>query len=38
MMELDPKYVQVIIKRYKEYMWSEAEIVCVNRDIDINLF
>ncbi len=37
MMELDPKYVQVIIRRYAEYMADESEITCLNRDLDIHL-
>lgn len=34
-MELDPKYVEVIIKRYHSFRPDE-KIVCTNRDVDIN--
>lgn len=34
MMELDPKYIEVIIKRYHN-LSPNAEIKCLNRDIDI---
>lgn len=34
MMELDPKYVQTIIKRYMEYVGEEAELKCINREFD----
>ena len=37
MMELDPKYVQLIIKRYAEYTEMENTIYCTNRDIDMSL-
>lgn len=35
MMELDPKYVEVIIKRFHN-LNPTAEIKCVNRDLDLN--
>lgn len=34
MMELDPKYVQTIIKRYMEYMGEEVELKCLNREFE----
>lgn len=37
MMELDPKYIQVIIKRYAEYTDMDSPIMCLNRDIDMDL-
>ena len=37
MMELDPKYVQVIIKKYNDVTKSKKEIKCINRSLDINL-
>lgn len=37
MMELDEKYIQVIIKRYHQYTEWDKEIKCLNRDLDINL-
>ncbi|NDK09769.1 DNA modification methylase [Candidatus Gracilibacteria bacterium] len=36
MMELDPLFVQVIIKRYYDVTKSKKEIGCVNREIDFN--
>lgn len=35
-MELDPKYVEVIIKRFHQFSPS-SEIKCVNRDIDLEI-
>ncbi len=35
MMELDPKYAQVIIQRYHEYTWWQNKIVCLNRELDV---
>jgi len=35
-MELDPKYIQTIIKRYHNYTNGHKEIKCLNRDLDIN--
>ena len=35
MMELDPKYVEVIIKRFHK-LNPDAEIKCLNRDLDIS--
>jgi len=37
LMELEPKYVQVIIKRYSMYTRGNKEIACLNRDLDIRL-
>lgn len=37
MMELDPKYVQVIIKKYNDVTKWQKEIKCINRSLDINL-
>lgn len=34
-MELDPKYIEVIIKRYNEFTKSNVPIQCLNREIDI---
>lgn len=36
-MELDPKYMEVIIKRYRDYTNNSKEIKCLNRDLDCNL-
>lgn len=36
MMELDPKYIQVIIKRYHQFTNWNKEIKCLNRDLDVN--
>ena len=35
-MELDPKFVEVILKRYYDYA-NKDDIRCLNRDLDINL-
>lgn len=35
MLELDPKYIEVIIKRFHK-LNPDAEIKCLNRKIDIN--
>jgi DNA modification methylase len=35
MMELDPKYIEVIIKRFHNIN-PGAEIKCLNRDLDLN--
>jgi DNA modification methylase len=35
-MELDPQYIQVIIKRYYEYTGIREGIRCLNRDIDLS--
>lgn len=37
MMELDEKYIQVIIKRFYEYTDWKVEIKCTNRQLDISL-
>jgi len=37
MMELDPKYVTVIIKRFYEVTGWKKQIKCINRDLDITL-
>ena len=36
MMELDPKYVSVIIRRFYDYTKWEKEIKCLNRELDIS--
>jgi len=36
MMELDEKYIQVILKRYYNYTNGEKEIKCLNRDLDLS--
>jgi DNA modification methylase len=36
MMELDPTFVQTIIKRYYDITNGTKEIRCINRDLDIN--
>jgi hypothetical protein len=36
MMELDPRYIETIIKRYHN-LNPTAEIKCLNRDIDVNV-
>ena len=33
--ELDPKYIQVILKRYYDYTKWQREIKCLNRDLDL---
>lgn len=33
MMELDPKYIQVILKRFYDYSWIEPK--CINRNLDL---
>jgi DNA modification methylase len=35
MMELEPHFVQVIIKRYHNYTKGKREISCLNRDLDL---
>ena len=35
MMELDEKYIQVIIKRYYNYTDWQKEIKCLNRELDL---
>ena len=35
MMELDEKYIQVILKRYKDYTDWKKEIKCINRTLDL---
>ena len=35
-MELDERYVEVIIKRFYQYTWWKAPIKCITREIDIN--
>jgi site-specific DNA-methyltransferase (adenine-specific) len=35
MMELDPKYVEVVIRRYHN-LRPDWEIKCLNRDVDIS--
>ena len=37
MMELDPKYAQVIVQRYVEYMGSIKNVYCKNRQLDIEM-
>jgi hypothetical protein len=34
-MELDPKYIEVIIKRYHQYTDWKKDIKCLNREIDL---
>lgn len=34
-LELDPKYIQVILKRYHDYTKWQREIKCINRDLDL---
>lgn len=36
MMELDPKYIQVILKRYNMYTDWRKEITCLNRELDLS--
>lgn len=36
MMELDPKYIQTIIKRYHKYTKGTVQIKCLNRDCSID--
>jgi hypothetical protein len=36
-MELDPKYIEVIIKRYHQYTDGKKEIKCLNREIDLSI-
>lgn len=36
-MELDPKYIEVIIKRYYDYTNGWEDIKCVNRDLDLSI-
>jgi len=36
-MELDPKYVEVIIKRFRDYTDNAIKIECINRVLDCNL-
>ena len=38
MMELDPKYAQLIVKRYKQYTGGGSKIECINRDFDFDLW
>jgi DNA modification methylase len=35
MMELDEKYIQVILKRYYDYTNWEKEVKCLNRELDL---
>jgi DNA modification methylase len=35
-MELDEKYIQVILKRYYDYTSWQKETLCINRDIDLS--
>lgn len=35
MMELDEKYIQVILKRYNDYMKGDGNIECMNRELDL---
>lgn len=35
-MELDPKYIEVIIKRYYDYTEWNKDIKCINRDLDLS--
>ena len=35
-MELDPHYVEVILKRYHEYTGGTKRIECINRDLDLS--
>jgi site-specific DNA-methyltransferase (adenine-specific) len=34
-MELDPVYIQVVIKRYHKYTKWKKDIKCLNREIDL---
>jgi len=34
-MELDPKYIEVILKRYYEYTNKSAKIECINRSLEL---
>lgn len=36
-MELDPRYVETVIRRYSLYVGGKATIKCVNRDMDLSL-
>lgn len=36
MMELDPKYVQTIIKRFQNVTWNTQEVKCLNRSLELN--
>lgn len=36
-MELDPKYIEVIIKRYYDYTEWKKDIKCINRDLDLSI-
>jgi len=36
MVELDPKYVQVIIKRFNQVTWWTQDVKCLNRELLIN--
>lgn len=35
-MELDPKYIQVILKRYHDYTKGQKEIKCITRELDLS--
>lgn len=35
-MELDPHYIEVILKRYNEYTDKSKEIKCLNRELDLS--
>ena len=36
MMELDPVFVQTIIKRYYDITNGKKEVICLNRSLDVN--
>ena len=36
-MELDPVYIEVILKRYYDYTKWQKDIKCINRDLDLNI-
>ena len=36
MVELDPNYIQIIIKRFSNYTECKEIIKCLNRDLDLS--
>jgi DNA modification methylase len=36
MMELEPHFIQVIIKRYHNYTQGKRQITCLTRDLDLS--